>query len=469
MEKIAFVQNLTFEYLGVMYLSSLLKREGHNVQVFIGNNYKKIANSIKDYKAGLVGFPCLTGSHGWCLKAAEEIKSKSRVLTIFGGPHATFFPEIIMKPQVDIVCRGESEQPLLELVSKLEKKEEITNVANCWFKQNGSIIKNEVRPLIDNLDTLPFPDRELYYNKYPFLNASQKVFIAGRGCPFKCSYCFNESMHKLYLNKGRYVRHRSVENVLSEIKMVRSKYGLRTVYMVDDTFINNIKWVSEFLERYAAEVRLPLICLVRLDLITEEVAKKLKKANCYSVFCGIESGNEYLRSQILGKTITDEQIIKGARLLKTNGIKLRAYNMMGIPGETIENAFETVKINVRIKADFPWCAILQPYPRTRIEEYAREKKVLGSDKNTFSASFFRNSPIFLKNINQLISLQKLFYFTVKFPQLLPLVKILIKLPLKHLFHLVFLIGYSYSYRKALNLRLCEYINIGLRNIRILFE
>lgn len=198
-----------------------------------------------------MGFPCTTGNHRWCLEASKVIKNNTKVLTIFGGPHPTFLPETIAEAGVDIICRGEAETAVSELANKLDNRGDITTVSNCWFKHNGKIVKNELRPLVENLDSLPFPDRDIYYRKYPFLNRSQKGFIAGRGCPFKCSYCFNESMQTLYKNKGRYIRYRSLDNVLEEIKHTYNKYGMRTVYMMDDTFILNTPWVYEFLDRYA--------------------------------------------------------------------------------------------------------------------------------------------------------------------------------------------------------------------------
>lgn len=465
MAKIAFVQKLAFEYLGIMHISSVLKANGHNVEIFIGGNFEKLANDIKSYGANLVGFSCHTGNYSWCSHAAEAIKNLNNVLTVFGGPHPTFFPEIITSPHIDAVCQGEGEMASLELADKFDKKEDITKIPNCWFKQNGQIIKNDLRPLIEDLDSIPFPDREMYYKNYPFLNISLKSFMAGRGCPFKCSYCFNESMQQLYSHKGRYVRYRSVENVLEEIKSVYRKYGMRTVYMIDDTFILNKSWACEFLERYAKEIKLPLICLVRVDLLNEEIVKKLKNANCRAVFFGIESGNEQLRNLVLNKNITNRQIIEAAKLLKSYGIKYRTYNMMGIPGETLDDAFQTIKINSTINTDYPWCSILQPYPKTKIEKYALAHSLFDSGQAHISASFFHDTILHFKQKRELLNLQKLFFFAVKFPRLTPLIKMLIKLPPNLFFDLAFQIGYALSYWKSENLKLKEFISLGLRNFR----
>jgi len=198
MVRIAFVQNVYMEYPGIMYLASLLKYKGNEVEVFIGGNIGHLANEIRNFNPDIVGFSCTTGIHQFALKIARAIKSCTKAITVFGGPHPTFFPEIIKEDVVDVVCMGEGEGALSDLADAVNRKIEIRKIFNCWIKQGSQIIKNDVRPLIEDLDSLPFPDRSIYYHKYPFMNRSQKVFIAGRGCPYKCTYCFNQSMQRLY-------------------------------------------------------------------------------------------------------------------------------------------------------------------------------------------------------------------------------------------------------------------------------
>lgn len=448
-----------------MYLASGLISHGHAIEVFIDRDINRLVSQIKQYHPDIVGFSCTTGMHSLSLEIAKAIKSRIKTLTVFGGAHPTFFPEIIREDAVDIVCIGEGENALLEIAEAIDQRSPITRISNCWVKQDGSIAKNELRPLTEDLDALPFPDRSIYYHKYPFMNYSQKVFIAGRGCPYDCTYCFNNSLKNMYKDKGKYIRLRSVENVISEISEVRRSYGLRTVYMIDDTFILNRTWVSQFLEVYQEKIRLPFICLVRADLITQDIARRLKEANCYSVFFGIESGSERLRNLILNKRITNAKIIEAAALLKKHKIKFRTYNMLGIPGEGLDDAFMTVDLNIKIKTDYPWCSILQPYPKTSIMEYARNKGML--KEADLSRLFFHNSILNLPNIRELSNLQKLFYWSVKFPFLKPLVKKAIKLPPNFIFKILFLIGYAYSYYRSERRRFGEVSMIGWLNRRIL--
>ena len=455
-----------------MCLSALLKQHGHRVEVFIprGDQWRgRILQELSAFAPDLVGFPCTTGTHNAALQLAETIKRTFPTKTIFGGPHPTYFPDIINEPAVDIICRGEGEYPLLDLADKIDRDEDITGILSCWFKRDRTIIKNEQRPLIEDLDRLPFPDRELYITKYPSLRKSQKVFMASRGCPFNCTFCFNHQYKNLYQGKGTFVRYRSVENLIQEINEVRGREKeMRTVYMQDDTLILDKAWVKEFADSYAREIHLPLICLIRADLTDEPTIQKLREACCKNVFFGIETGSEHLRNTLLKKGITDEQILHTAQLLKKYGIKFRTYNMLGLPGETMEEAYQTMEINMKIKTDYPWCALFHPFPGTELGTYAQERHLLESPADNGLPSFFKTSRIKSAHKNELVNLQKLFFYGVKFPRLMPLIKIMIRWRPNLLFEILFLTGYAWSYMRSENLSLGEVWSIGWRNLARFF-
>lgn len=469
MARIAFVQNLAFEYLGVMYISSLLKKNGHRVEVFLSSsNIEKVIKELVDYRPDLVGFPCSTGIHKQSLEFANELKKKLDVKTIFGGPHPTFFPEVIHEKPVDIICRGEGEYAMLEIANNIDSNCDYTGTLSCWFKVDGEIIKNEQRPLIENLDELPFPDRELYISRYPFLKKSQKAFMGGRGCPFDCTYCFNHVYMKLYKGKGKLVRYRSVDNMLQEIKEVKEKYKLKTVYMQDDTLILKKRWVLDFAEKYKQQINLPFVCLIRADLADEEIIQKLSESNCKSAYFGIETGSEKLRQKLLKKSVTDKQIINTAKLLHKYNIKFRTYNMLGLPGETLEDAIQTVTINSKIKTDYPWCSLFYPYPGTELADYAAEHKMLDLSEEKTNPSFFKDSIIKSEEKDIFVNLQKLFFYGVRFPSLLPLIQRLIKFKPNKLFEFAFLASYAWCYMRSENLPMDEMISTGVRNLKKFF-
>ncbi|MBI5376060.1 MAG: B12-binding domain-containing radical SAM protein [Candidatus Schekmanbacteria bacterium] len=469
MAKIAFVQNLAYEYLGVMYLSSVLKKAGHDVEIFIGDGGKRLIEEVIEYDPGIVAFSCTTGLHRWCLKMAEDLKKRSRAFMVLGGPHPTFFPEMIMSPGVDGVCIGEGEAPLLELAGGISNSEDISGIRNWWLKLPGeNIIKNEIRNLIEDLDSLPFPDRELYSRRYPSINKSQKAFITARGCPFNCSFCFNHAMKKIYAGKGKYVRRRSIKNVIEEIKEVKNNYNLKVVYIQDDTFTLDKEWIREFSDVYKSEIALPFICLIRADTTDEETIRLLKNANCTRVFFGIESGDEGLRNNLLSKGVTDKEIFETAALLKKYKIPFRTYNMLGLPGETIEQAFKTIDINVKIGTDYPWCSLFQPYPRTVLGESAVTMGYLDRESNIAESSFFRTTVLKSPQSRELANLQKLFFWNVKIPIFKPLIGKLIKLPSNFVFDIFFLIGYGYCFLRSESFTLKELMTIGVNNLKRFF-
>lgn len=470
MARFAFIQNLTFEYLGPMCISALLKKHDHDVRAFIvSDDEDKVLKELVAFRPDLIGFPATTGMHRWALGFARKIKEAGLPgKVVFGGPHATYFPEVIKEPQVDIICRGEGEHAVLELADKIDAGQDFTDTLSCWFKLDGRIIENEQRRLVEDLDELPFPDRELYISKYPHLKRSQKAFMGGRGCPFDCTFCFNHAFVKLYKGKGRILRHRSVDNLLAEIKEVRDRYGLKTVYMQDDTLVLNKKWIMEFAEKYKNEIGLPFVCLIRADLVDEEMAKKLKDAGCKNAFFGIETGSEDLRNLLLKKKITDEEVRNTARLLKKYRIRFRTYNMLGLPGETLEDAFKTVRLNAEIRTDYPWCALFHPFPGTELAEYARGLGLLDASEDAAAPSFFKDSILKSDYKMELVNLQKLFFYGVKFPSLIPLIKRLIKFNPNIVFEIAFLAGYAWCYLGSENITLTEMFSVGIRNVRKFF-
>lgn len=445
MTKVIFLHNLVYEHMGPMYLSAILKRNNHDCDVFIQGYDGDIVEKTIEAKPDLVAFSCTTGQHKWASKIAKKIKEKYQVLIMMGGPHPTYFPEVINDSNIDIICRGEGEYAFLELANALRDKKNITRIKNLWVKKGGKIYKNNLRPLNQNLDELPFPDRTLYYAKYNFLKKNpRKSFLTTRGCPFDCTFCHNHSLKKIYGDKRHYVRRRSVEKVIEEILEVKSKYPLEVVYLMDDTFILDHAWVKKFLKLYKEKVKLPFTCLVRAGLITGDLIKKMSLAGCKRTFFSIETGNEHLRNKILKKGITNKQIIYAAKLMKKYKIKFKGYNMLGLPGETLEDAFLTIKLNRKIKTDYPVCTILQPYPQTELYEYLLKNGYLGESfsPDGFTQSYFGlNQQMKVKE--EILNLHKFFFYAVKFPWLDPIIKQLIKLPPNKMFDFIFLTGFAY--------------------------
>lgn len=412
--KFLFISKPIFmEPLGIMYLSSTIKSLGHHTDlVFTSDN---LYTKLKKFKPDFVGYSIMTGDQNFYDNINKELKSKLDFFSIAGGPHPTFFPEILENSSFDAICRGEGEKAIEQFLNNPKSQK----ISNFWIKSKDKIIKNPVQSLDESLDDIPFPDREIVSQFSDINKGNIKHFIASRGCPFNCSYCFNKSFSDLYNGKGRRVRSRSVENLLEEIKKVIDNYPSRFIYFQDDTFTLNENWLKEFSEKYPQEIELPFHCHVRPNTLNEEKIKFLKKAGCYSVHVAAESGNDFLRNEILNRKMSKEQIISASKLLREYNIRFMLQNIIGIPEGDLEKDLETLKLNIECRPDYAWVSIFQPYPGTRLGEFCKEKGYYSGYFSDLCNNFFDSSKLnfSLEYKNQLSNLQKLFAVAVEYPDL----------------------------------------------------
>jgi len=436
MGRLLFIQdNAVNENIGVMSIAGLLKAHGHAVDLILVDEHpKNYLDLIDQYNPDLMGFSFMTGNRNWAYALARELKQKFNKPIIFGGVHPTLFPEDIDFSYVDYVCIGEGEYPVLELMNGIEHGDDCSAIQNLWAKKNGALVKNPVRNLIQDFDTLPLPYREIYYT-YPFIkNLPIKRFISGIGCPYQCTFCHNPLQKKIYKGKGKFVRKKSVDRIIKEIRYVKDRFVLKRVHFSDDTFVLHKEWLREFLHEYRKEITLPFSCNIRIDRVNEEIIRDMRDSGCFGISFGIESGSERIRNSILRKNLKEEDIINNSRIIKKYGIKLIITNMIGLPEETLEDAFKTVKLNQKIGADYIRTAILVPYPKTEIVDYAIERGLLPGDYSIHNfKQVLRKSSINSPYAKEFENLCALFSLTVKFPALTYLTKILIKLPLNHIF------------------------------------
>lgn len=465
--RIAFVQFMHYEYLGIMYLSSCLKRHGHDTQAFIWAGRGKTSAFLEElqrYRPDIAGFSIMTGSEHHALTLARELKRRMKVYTVFGGSHPTAVPDIVSAEGVDAVCLGEAERPLAQIVNLLAAGALPRDVPGAWFRIGGTIVRNPIAPLESDLDVIPRPDRSLYRRKYRTLRTRRAAFITGRGCPYACTFCANPALAALYRGQGPTVRRRSVPDVISEIREVKLADKVTTVNFEDDTFILNRDWVLEFCEVYRREIGVPFSCHIRADLATEELVSALASAGCTTASFGIETGDAGLRERLLRKQLTDEQILGCAGLMKKHGIRIRSLNILGLPGETLEQAWKTVALNARVSPDFPSCSLFQPLPGTELRDYCLTNNLLEKGAADTVLSFFQGSPLILQNKREIINLHRLFYYAVKFPSLGRVVRRAIRCRPNKGYEALFLISRALIYLRYERLSLGYVVGLGIRNL-----
>jgi radical SAM superfamily enzyme YgiQ (UPF0313 family) len=387
--------------------------------------------------------------------------------TVFGGPYASYYPDCIEREEVDVLIRGEGEEALVDFLDACDKGEDYTQVPNLWTKRNGAIISNPVRPLEKNLDKYPIPDREIYY-KYAHIRKSQfKYFMTGRDCPYNCYFCFNQEFRKLYNLKGYPLRRHSPERVLDELRLCKATYPLSRVCFNDDIFPINKHWLAEFLPTYKKEIGAPYTCNIHASMVNEEVARLLGDSECHHVMLGLEAGNPRVRREILGKKFSNEKFLEACDLLHRYGVRIKTYNIMGNPTETLEEALETMELNSRGNVEYPWCGIYHPLPGTRTEEIAREEGCLGQNftlEDSFG-SVFLASHLNQPDIRKVQRVQKLFYIGARNHRWIPFIRKVVNYRLGPIYHLIFLFTYFIRYRRETGTGFLKMVIIGFKHLK----
>jgi len=443
-----------FERLGIMTLSSVLKKKGHEVKLILTEELteEEIIRNVKNYKPQVLAYSIMTGEHIYHIELNQMIRSHYDAFSIFGGPHPTYSPEMIEKDYVDAICRGEGETYFLELIEKLEKNEDFYKIKNFWFqKKDGSIVKNSMGTLVPNLDATPPPDRQLMYEVDRSLKVrGTKLFMATRGCPYQCTYCFNHAYNALTKGKGEMIRSRSVDSMIQEIKEVKDNYFMDMVNIDDDIFLLKPKgWLEEFAKKYPKEIGLPLYCNVRPETVNEKTGFLLNKMHCTHVAMGIECGNNEVAKKVLKRNTSNERIIEAVKILKKNKIKVMTQNLIGLPiPNPTEIDFDTLDFNIKLRPYFGWASILYPYPGTEIGALATKVGYFDGNfektkiSNKSATSLTLDDKMKERKIN---NFHKLFSIIVQFPFLRPYTKFLISLPLSFLYTWIYFAFYGYKY------------------------
>lgn len=457
--RVLFVEKqIDYEPLGLLYLSSVLRQAGHEVRLAIATAEDPVVVA-REWQPGIVGYSVYTGSQTYYRDLNLRLKAAvPDVVSVFGGPHPTYFPEFVEEPGVDAVCIGEGEGAILDLVNAVAAGHPLTGINNWWFKRalhgGTTVERNPVRALENDLDRLPFPDRELLFEKDAFTRQSGiKHFITSRGCPYDCSYCFNHALAEIYRGKGKRLRQMSVDRVIAEVRGVQARYPMQFVVFLDDLFIVHTDWLRELAEKFPRAVGLPFFCNVRANLVTPEKIKLLKQAGCASVGMGLETGNAKLRNEVLKRNLSDEQIIEASRLIREAGIQLLTTNMLGLPGGSLAMDFETLALNHACRPAYANAFLYQPYPRTELGEYARQNGHLAGSLDDIDPSAWERSVLRFPSPGekrQTENLNKLFALAVEWPWLTGLVRWLIKLPANPFFRLAYKLWKGYAVKNRIH-------------------
>lgn len=362
------------------YATAVCKDAGHCVDLLdapaleIGE--AQTIKRLKKFRPAVVVMLTSTASVESDGHIAQRISKELGAKTVAVGVHATAVPEDTIRQGFDIVARGEYDYTIKDIADG-KKLEQIDGLS---FKKNNRFIHNKVRSLIKNLDELPFPAREFLPNDqyYSALYKNPFTFIlAGRGCPHQCVYCAGPQ-----LMSGRGYRMRSPENVVEELKHLKKNFKLKSVLFNDDTLNVNKKYLLKLCDLIVKEkISMPWVAYSRVDSVDPEIAAAMKKAGCFLVKIGYESGcDELLKSMKKGTRATTEQARKATKYFKDVGIQVHGTFVFGMPGETAQTIRKTIDFAKELDSDFVQFSIAQPYPGTEFYEYLKSEGYLHFEK-----------------------------------------------------------------------------------------
>jgi anaerobic magnesium-protoporphyrin IX monomethyl ester cyclase len=360
--------------LGVLYLATVLQERGIEVSVLDqpakGFTIDETVNWVEKENPDILGFSTFASSGRTAALISNKVKEKNpNITTVFGNYYATFNPERILRkyPSVDIIARGEGENTTLELVSCLRDKGRLKEVQGITFRNGKNIVSTPDQPLIRDLDSLPFPDRELidvnYHSIIAGANVAPKKFtsiVSSRGCVYRCRFCcctqFARNMW----------RPRSVKSTLDELHFLASE-GYEQFIFVDDSFTLNQKRVIQLCRAMRKEkIDMDWICEGRVDNCSYELLREIAKAGCKILYFGIESANQRILNYF-NKQTTPQQSKTAVKAARKAGIDTVVGSfIVGAPDETREEIHNTIEFAKQIPIDFPQFNILGVYPGTDI-------------------------------------------------------------------------------------------------------
>jgi len=399
MLKIGFVYP-GYENLGIEFLSANLKKKGFQTKLFLDpilfdesgfiqrpllakffSFEKQIIKSIQDYRPDIICISVISDNYQWACAWSSIIKKKYPVPIVVGGIHPSSVPEhVIHNEHIDYLCVGEGDDAIVELAQAIKTNADTTRIKSIWTLKHGQVFSNEVRPLIDDLDSIPFADKELFYASMPSLNKGYTI-ITSRGCPQSCSFCCNNVWKDIYSGERKLVRRRSVANVIEELRIAKERYNPRYIAFLDEIFNIDKKWLFNFLEEYKTKIALPFSCFIFPDYMDQDVALWLREAGCSKVQMGVQLIDERKRTEVMYRKSSNKKIERCIALCKEMGMFIVCDIIFGFPQTTKKDLQKIIQFFNKSLPDHIEIFWLRYYPRAAITKWAKDNGFITKEEH----------------------------------------------------------------------------------------
>lgn len=381
---------------GIACLSAVLKEKGHETgliflceQLGYGLDLKRIEKDVTLFNPDIIGMSLIETQLKYASALLSDLRRYYRGFVLCGGPYPTMDPEGCLGLEgVNAVCIGEGEDAIAELAETLVSKKDYNSIRNLWVKSGAGIVKNKLRPF-KKLDELPPEDKEIFdLEKILPLKNYQLETMVGRGCVYQCSYCINDSYIKKYrylceqpVSVKDYVRFKGVDTAIDEIReSIRRHPEIKKVAFIDDNFIMNEGYLADFCAEYKKVIGLPFMCNVNPVSYSPSKARILKDSGCDDVRFGIESGSERVKADILKRPIPNKSVVGAFGINNELGMMTSSFNMIGLPTETKDEVFETLRLNAGILPDTVKVMTFYPFKNTPIYDLCENMGLIDQAK-----------------------------------------------------------------------------------------
>lgn len=363
--------------LGIAYIASYIRKYGgHQVSMFEpeaqGLSYEDLTALIQKTAPDVIGLTCSTPNFYRAMEIARLARKVSSARIVLGGVHASALPEFVLGKYaelLDCVVVGEGEVTMLEVVAAYASGKSPEGIPGTVVLKDGQVFRAACRPYLDDLDSLPFPARDLIPqdlfmpNLHNARHRRSISILTSRGCPFNCSFCASR------LVSGKKYRMHSADYVLEEMELAKREYGARQLLITDDTFtLNHERLVAICEGMIRRRLRLEWFCFSQVTVVTRDILAVMRRAGCYNIGYGVESADENIL-KAMGKPIKPERAIEAVQLANEAGMKTQAFYIFGSPGETRQQMEETVRFASRVNSTLAFFNMLVPFPGTKEFEH----------------------------------------------------------------------------------------------------